>query len=85
MVVIIGLFSCLCAEGPLIHIAAALGAGISQGRSRTLKVNTVSPWFTLLQKHSIQYDFITAGCAAGVAAAFNAPVGGLLFVIVCRE
>jgi len=69
-------------EGPIIHIAAALGAGVSQGRSRTLGLRTVfGSIFAPLQSHRVQADFITAGCAAGVACAFGAPIGGLLFVM----
>ncbi len=97
-------------EGPVIHIAAALGAGVSQGRSRTLgcaslpttdllwsenrgrllwvgfRLNTVfGQIFAPLQSHRVQHDFITAGCAAGIATAFGAPIGGLLFVMVRRR
>eukprot|EP00667_Euglena_gracilis_P002124 EG_transcript_2122 len=69
-------------EGPIIHICAALGAGVSQGRSRTLGLNTIfGSIFAPLQSHRAQHDFITAGAAAGVATAFGAPIGGLLFVM----
>eukprot|EP01065_Artemidia_motanka_P037858 TRINITY_DN46763_c0_g1_i1.p1 TRINITY_DN46763_c0_g1~~TRINITY_DN46763_c0_g1_i1.p1 ORF type:complete len:1275 (+),score=364.64 TRINITY_DN46763_c0_g1_i1:61-3885(+) len=67
-------------EGPMIHIGALVGAGISTGRSRSLKCAgpCCAKWRSDPRDHR---DFITAGAAAGVACAFSAPVGGLLFVI----
>jgi chloride channel 7 len=66
-------------EGPMIHCGAALGAGISTGKSSKLHLDT-----GLLQE--FRHDrtkraFVTAGAAAGVGAAFGAPVGGLLFAV----
>ncbi|TPP62755.1 H(+)/Cl(-) exchange transporter 7 [Fasciola gigantica] len=66
-------------EGPMIHIGAVIAAGISQGRLR----------FTNWSMRSLRHfrndqqkrDFVSAGAAAGVAAAFGAPVGGLLFAL----
>lgn len=66
-------------EGPMIHIGAVIAAGISQGRVR----------FTHWSMRSLRHfrndqqkrDFVSAGAAAGVAAAFGAPVGGLLFAL----
>jgi len=57
-------------EGPVIHIGAMIAAAVTR----------------LSQLPSMRHprvvrDFITAGTAAGVTAAFGAPVGGLLFVI----
>eukprot|EP00756_Hemistasia_phaeocysticola_P054448 Hpha_TRINITY_DN30372_c0_g1::TRINITY_DN30372_c0_g1_i1::g.147005::m.147005 len=69
-------------EGPMIHIGALIGAGISAGRSRTLQVQKDGCWRGMAGSTPQQHrDFITAGAAAGVACAFSAPVGGLLFVI----
>ena len=71
-------------EGPIIHIGALLGAGLPTGRSRTLGVaceNTrLNYWFQKFREPKEHRDFITGGAAAGVSAAFSAPVGGLLFV-----
>ncbi|KAI8462301.1 MAG: voltage gated chloride channel-domain-containing protein, partial [Monoraphidium minutum] len=64
-------------EGPLIHIGAALGAALSQGHSTTLGFTTNV--FRRFRNPKDKRDFVTAGVAAGVAAAFNAPIGGLLF------
>lgn len=64
-------------EGPLIHIGAALGAALSQGHSTTLGFTTGT--FRRFRNPRDKRDFVTAGVAVGVATAFNAPIGGLLF------
>jgi chloride channel 7 len=66
-------------EGPMIHLGAAVGAGLPQGRSKTLGFQTQH--FERFRTHREKRDFITGGAAAGVAAAFGAPVGGLLFAM----
>eukprot|EP01059_Diplonema_ambulator_P037549 TRINITY_DN9986_c0_g1_i1.p1 TRINITY_DN9986_c0_g1~~TRINITY_DN9986_c0_g1_i1.p1 ORF type:complete len:848 (+),score=226.65 TRINITY_DN9986_c0_g1_i1:45-2588(+) len=73
-------------EGPIIHIGALLGAGLPMGRSRTMgwvgggMGSAIDKWFSQFREAKEQRDFITGGAAAGVSAAFSAPVGGLLFV-----
>jgi len=64
-------------EGPIIHMGAILGSFVSQGQSAMLKCS--SNLFTTLRNSRDRRDFITLGVAVGVAAAFKAPVGGLLF------
>eukprot|EP00873_Tetraselmis_striata_P036715 jgi/Tetstr1/456979/TSEL_043644.t1 len=64
-------------EGPIIHMGAILGSFLSQGQSAALKCS--SNLFTTLRNSRDRRDFITLGVAVGVAAAFKAPVGGLLF------
>ncbi|KAG5487535.1 hypothetical protein LSCM1_07492 [Leishmania martiniquensis] len=80
--------SCICAvagglpvglEAPLIHLGAITGAGVTQGRSRTLGFQT--PLFQAFRNNKDRRDFITAGAACGVSVAFGAPIGGLLFVM----
>ncbi|ORC85384.1 chloride channel protein [Trypanosoma theileri] len=80
--------SCMCAvagglpvglEAPLIHLGAITGAGVTQGRSRTLGCQT--KLFHAFRNNKDRRDFITAGAACGVSAAFGAPIGGLLFVM----
>lgn len=66
-------------EGPMIHIGAIVGAGLSQGHSTTLGID--SGLFRRFQNPKDKRDFVTAGAATGVAVAFSAPVGGLLFVL----
>ncbi|XP_021349957.1 chloride channel protein C-like isoform X2 [Mizuhopecten yessoensis] len=79
-------FSCVAAvgcglpvgpEGPMIHMGALVGAGLSQFRSETLGINL--PFFRRYRTSEDRRNFISAGAAAGVASAFGAPVGGLLF------
>eukprot|EP00879_Flechtneria_rotunda_P014208 GHRR01014845.1.p1 GENE.GHRR01014845.1~~GHRR01014845.1.p1 ORF type:complete len:327 (+),score=70.66 GHRR01014845.1:591-1571(+) len=64
-------------EGPMIHIGAAVGAALSQGHSTTLGLT--SNIFRRFRNPRDKRDFVTAGVAVGVATAFNAPIGGLLF------
>ncbi|XP_052816934.1 chloride channel protein C-like isoform X2 [Mya arenaria] len=64
-------------EGPMIHLGALIGAGVSQFRSETLGIKL--PILEKFRTSESRRNFITAGAAAGVASAFGAPVGGLLF------
>ncbi|XP_064648875.1 H(+)/Cl(-) exchange transporter 7-like isoform X2 [Lineus longissimus] len=85
---VITFFSCVCAvggglpvgpEGPMIHMGSIIGGGLSQFRSRTLKF--VLPAFERFRNPEDRRNFTSAGAAAGVASAFGAPVGGLLFAM----
>eukprot|EP01012_Entosiphon_sulcatum_P013207 TRINITY_DN1847_c0_g1_i1.p1 TRINITY_DN1847_c0_g1~~TRINITY_DN1847_c0_g1_i1.p1 ORF type:complete len:848 (-),score=140.93 TRINITY_DN1847_c0_g1_i1:21-2564(-) len=71
------------AQGPLIHIGAMIGSGLSQGQSRAFHFQFRWKFFKRFRNTRDQYDFVSAGGAAGVAAAFTAPVGGVLFVMEC--
>ena len=53
-------------EGPSIQLGASVAQGVAEG----LKSNRV-------QKNI----FISSGAGAGLAAAFNAPIAGLMFVL----
>eukprot|EP01087_Luapelamoeba_hula_P017620 TRINITY_DN5568_c0_g1_i2.p1 TRINITY_DN5568_c0_g1~~TRINITY_DN5568_c0_g1_i2.p1 ORF type:complete len:863 (+),score=110.99 TRINITY_DN5568_c0_g1_i2:151-2739(+) len=66
-------------EGPMIHIGAMIGGGMGQAKSRTLRLYPAL--LSQFRNDRDQRDFISSGAAAGVAAAFGAPVGGLLFSI----
>lgn len=83
---VVKFFSCVCVvaagmpvgpEGPMIHLGSLVGAGLSQFKSDTLKVRL--PFFERFRNSEDRRNFISAGAAAGIASAFGAPVGGLLF------
>ncbi|XP_029433686.1 chloride transport protein 6 isoform X2 [Rhinatrema bivittatum] len=64
-------------EGPMIHSGAVVGAGLPQFQSITVqKIRFHFPGF---RSDRDKRDFVSAGAAAGVAAAFGAPIGGTLF------
>ena len=69
-------------EGPVIFLGSAIGALVSQGTgflNRSAVARRLWP-FARFRNSKDKRDFMTAGAAAGVAAAFSAPLGGLLFV-----
>ena len=66
-------------EGPMIHLGSLVGAGLSQAQSKTLNIKL--PFFERFRNSEDRRNFISAGAAAGIASAFGAPVGGLLFAM----
>ncbi|KYR02929.1 chloride channel protein [Tieghemostelium lacteum] len=72
-----GLF--LGPEGPFIHIGSAVGAGISQIKSSMF--NLYPKLFSSYRNDRDKRDFTSIGAATGIAAAFGAPIGGVLFSI----
>ena len=65
-------------EGPMIHAGAIIAAGISQA-SIQWPFKWAFPFMRDFRNDTFKRDSISAGAAAGVASAFGAPIGGLLF------
>lgn len=59
----------------MIHAGAVVAAGISQGKSTSL--NKDFGILRYFREDHEKRDFVCGGAAAGVAAAFGAPVGKL--------
>jgi len=68
-------------EGPMIHAGSIVGAAVSQGRGSIFGYDTSWTKYQDLRNDRSKRDFVTFGAAAGVAAAFSAPIGGILFVL----
>lgn len=79
-------FSCssglpLGKEGPMIHAGSIIGAVISQGWNFSFGFDTSWNRFHGLRNDFTKRDFVTCGAAAGISAAFRAPIGGILFTL----
>ena len=68
-------------EGPIIHVGAVVGAAVSQGSSRFLQMRLPESLNHHLRSAEWKRDFAVMGSALGVASAFIAPMGGVLFAI----
>ena len=66
-------------EGPMIHAGAVVAAGVSQGRSTSLYKDF--RLFQYFREDHEKRDFVSGGAAAGVSAAFGAPVGMLKLIL----
>lgn len=68
-------------EGPMIHAGSIIGAAVSQGNTISFGFDTSWNIFQDLRNDHTKRDYITFGAAAGVAAAFRSPLGGILFTL----
>lgn len=66
-------------EGPMVHTGACIANLLGQGGSRKHGLTWTS--LRYFKNDRDRRDLITCGAAAGVAAAFRAPVGGVLFAL----
>lgn len=66
-------------EGPLVHIGSCIASLLTQGGSKRYKLTW--RWLRYFKNDRDRRDLVTCGAAAGVAAAFRAPVGGVLFAL----
>ncbi|KAK9036168.1 hypothetical protein V6N11_078180 [Hibiscus sabdariffa] len=66
-------------EGPMVHTGACVASIIGQGGSR--RYHLTWKWLRYFKNDRDRRDLITCGAAAGVASAFRAPVGGVLFAL----
>lgn len=65
--------------GPLVHTGACVAAILGQGGSK--KFGLTWKWLQVLKNDRDRRDLVTCGSAAGIATAFRAPVGGVLFAL----
>eukprot|EP00658_Telonema_sp_P-2_P015418 TRINITY_DN15928_c0_g2_i3.p1 TRINITY_DN15928_c0_g2~~TRINITY_DN15928_c0_g2_i3.p1 ORF type:complete len:719 (+),score=167.46 TRINITY_DN15928_c0_g2_i3:204-2360(+) len=72
-------------EGPMIHSGAIVGAGLNGLKSTTLGFDWLkhrpNSRMRAFRNDVDKRDMIAAGASAGVAAAFGAPIGGVLFAL----
>lgn len=65
--------------GPMVHTGACIAALMGQGGSK--KYGLTWKWLQVLKNDRDRRDLVTCGSAAGITAAFRAPVGGVLFAL----
>ena len=65
---------CVGKEGPLVHSGSCVAANLSHGSESCSNKD-----WKRMQNDLAKRDYVSGGCAAGVAAAFGAPIGGVLF------
>eukprot|EP00981_Chlorochromonas_danica_P015383 scaffold11846_cov149-Ochromonas_danica.AAC.14 len=68
-------------EGPMIHAGSIIGALVSQGNTVSFGFDTSWNIFQDLRNDYTKRDYVTFGAAGGVASAFRAPIGGILFAL----
>lgn len=62
-----------------MHTGACIAALLSQGGSE--RHHLTWKWLHYFKNDKDRRDLVTCGAAAGIAAAFKAPLGGVLFAL----
>ena len=65
--------------GPMVHTGACVAALLGQGGSKRFRLTW--RWLFYFKNDRDRRDLVTCGSAAGIAAGFRAPVGGVLFAL----
>lgn len=65
--------------GPMVHTGACVASLLGQGGSK--KHGLTWKWLRYFKNDRDRRDLVTCGSAAGIAASFRSPVGGLLFAL----
>ncbi|PKU82223.1 putative chloride channel-like protein CLC-g isoform X1 [Dendrobium catenatum] len=65
--------------GPMLHTTACIASLLGQGGS--CKYRPACRWLRCVKNDRDRRDLVTCGAGAGIAAAFRAPIGGVLFVL----
>ncbi|KAL1335118.1 hypothetical protein HN51_064057 [Arachis hypogaea] len=65
--------------GPLVHTGACVASLLGQGGSK--RYGLTWKWLRFFKNDRDRRDLVMCGSAAGIAAAFRAPVGGVLFAL----
>eukprot|EP00750_Incisomonas_marina_P011693 INCI16404.4.p1 GENE.INCI16404.4~~INCI16404.4.p1 ORF type:complete len:1459 (-),score=252.58 INCI16404.4:108-4484(-) len=70
-------------EGPMIHSGSIVGSAVSQGKTsyHALRCRVKTCRIFDFRNDREKKNFIVCGAAAGVAAAFGAPLGGVMFCL----
>ena len=71
-------------EGPMVHIGACIGAGLSRGYSKKICGVLVGEKLRLwgsMDTPERRRDYVIIGSVCGVAVAFGAPIGAILFAL----
>ncbi|XP_020594583.1 putative chloride channel-like protein CLC-g isoform X2 [Phalaenopsis equestris] len=65
--------------GPMLHTTACIASLLGQGGSQ--KYGLTCRWLRYFKNDRDRRDIVTCGAGAGIAAAFRAPIGGVIFVL----
>ncbi|KAG7603881.1 putative chloride channel-like protein CLC-g [Arabidopsis thaliana] len=65
--------------GPMVHTGACVASILGQGGSKRYRLTW--RWLRFFKNDRDRRDLVTCGAAAGIAASFRAPVGGVLFAL----